>query len=170
MDEIGREQLDIAEVTIRHATEADFPAIRQLFKEGLREGNVASNDTGADMENIAEAYFSDDGKSGFWVAEQNGEVVGMIGVQQTLDNTAEIRRLRVRTDKRRQGIGTRLMEHAIGFCRHHAYLKVVLDVRVEHEPAIALFGKFAFQLARRREVAGRCMLDFYLDLYREPEA
>ena len=170
MEEAGQHHPDAARVTIRTATEADFPAIRKLFNEGLSEGNVPSNDTGADIENITEAYLSDDGMSGFWVAELDGEVVGMVGVQQTVDNTAEIRRLRVRADMRRRGIGAELMEQAISFCRHHAYLKVVLDVRLEHEPAIALFSKFAFTLARRREVAGRCMLDFYLDLYREPES
>jgi len=169
MDELGRDHPDAAKVVIRSAVDADFPVIRQLFQQGLDEGILAENDTGADIENIAEAYQSDDGMSGFWVAELDGEVVGMVGVQQTNDNTAEIRRLRVRSDKRRRGIGAKLMEQAIGFCRHHAYLKVVLDVRLEHEPAIALFGKFAFQLARRREISGRCSLDFYLDLYREPE-
>jgi ribosomal protein S18 acetylase RimI-like enzyme len=169
MDELGRDHPDAAQVTIRPVAEADFPVIRKLFYDGLSEGNVPVNDTGADIENVAEAYLSDNGSSCFWVAELNGDVVGMVGVQHTVDNTAEIRRLRVRADKRRRGIGAKLMEQAISFCRHHAYLKVVLDVRLEHEPAIALFGKFAFQLARRREVAGRCMLDFYLDLYREPE-
>jgi len=169
MDTSGRPHADSANVKVRPATEADFQAIRQLFNEGMREGNVAQNDTGADMENIAEAYLSDDGHSNFWVAEQEGEIIGMVGVQNTGQNTAEIRRLRVRADHRRRGIGAKLMEHAVAFCRHHGYLKVVLDVRVEHEPAIALFGKFAFQLARRREANGRSMLDFYLDLYREPE-
>lgn len=161
---------DAANATLRLATEADFPAIRVLFGEGMSEGNVATNDTGADIENIVEAYLADDGKSGFWVAELDGHIIGMIGVQHTVDDTAEIRRLRVRADRRRRGIGAKLMEHAVSFCRHHGYLKVVLDVRVEHEPAIKLFDKFAFQLARRREVAGRSMLDFYLDLYREPDA
>jgi ribosomal protein S18 acetylase RimI-like enzyme len=45
---------------------------------------------------------------------------------------------------------------------------VILDVRIERGPAIALFQKFGFQLARSREIAGRKMLDFYLDLYRDP--
>lgn len=169
MSDTGRDQSEAEQAVIRPAVESDFSHIRQLFNAGFNEGNVARNDTGADMDNIAEAYLSNNETGGFWVAEMDGEIVGMVGVQQTDDNSAEIRRLRVRQDKRRQGIGAKLMEQAIGYCRHHGYLKVVLDVRIEHEPAINLFGKFAFQLARRREVKGRCTLDFYLDLYREPE-
>ena len=47
---------------------------------------------------------------------------------------------------------------------------IELDVRIERGPAIALFEKFGFQLTRTREHNGRRMLDFYLDLYREPSA
>ncbi len=70
---------------------------------------------------------------------------------------------------RRHGVGTRLMEHALTFCRRNGYLKVILDVRIERGPAISLFEKFGFQLARAREIDGRRMLDFYFDLYRSEE-
>jgi ribosomal protein S18 acetylase RimI-like enzyme len=93
----------------------------------------------------------------------------MVGVQKMDDNAAEIRRLRVRGSYRRHGIGTLLMETALAFCRHHGYLKLVLDVRIERGPAIALFEKFGFTLTRSRDIDGRKLLDFYLDLYREPK-
>jgi len=105
-----------------------------------------------------------------WVADYDESVIGMVGVQKTADHGAEIRRLRVRADYRRQGLGAKLVEQALSFCRHHGYLKVTLDVRIERGPAIALFEKFGFQLTRTREHNGRRMLDFYLDLYREPSA
>ena len=168
MAEEGTAGFSLNMVAVRPAAQRDHPAVRQLFRAGLREGHVPDNDTGADIENIAEAYFSDSGQSGLWVADYQRDVIGMVGVQKTSDHEAEVRRLRVRQDYRRQGVGTMLMEHALAFCRHHGYLKVILDVRIERGPAIALFGKFGFQLNRMREVNGRKMLDFYLDLYREP--
>jgi len=45
---------------------------------------------------------------------------------------------------------------------------VMLDVRIERGPAIKLFEKFGFKLARQRELDGRKILDFYLDIYSEP--
>jgi hypothetical protein len=42
-------------------------------------------------------------------------------------------------------------------------------VRIERGPAIALFTKFGFSLARSRDIDGRKLLDFYLDLYRDPK-
>lgn len=160
----------LEKVSLRLACPEDHPALRKLFRAGLIEGHVADNDTGADIENIQEAYFSDDGASALWVAAYDNDVVGMIGVQKTSDDQAEIRRLRVHTDYRRRGLGAKLMEQALNFCRHHGYLKVTLDVRIEREPAIALFHKFGFALNRTREINGRRTLDFYLDLYREPGA
>jgi len=158
----------VKKTSMRLVVDDDHAAVRNLFENGLVEGFVADNDTGADMENIAEAYFSDEGQSALWVADYDETVIGMIGVQKTSDHGAEIRRLRVRSDFRRQGVGAKLMEQALQFCLHHSYLKVSLDVRIERGPAIALFEKFGFQLNRTREVNGRRLLDFYLDLYREP--
>ena len=159
---------NLDDVQLQPAQDEDYTAVRQLFRAGLDEGLVPDNDTGADIETLNEAYFSDDGQSNFWVAKYSGDVIGMIGVQKTSEGTAEVRRLRVRRAHRRHGVGAKLVEQALTFCRHHSYLKVVLDVRIERGPAIALFETFGFQLARSRDVEGRKMLDFYFDLYRDP--
>lgn len=162
------ENFDLEQVRIELATEDDQAAALELFREGLEEGHIRENDTGADVENLREAYLDDEGQSGFWVARYNDLVIGMIGVQKTRDDTAEMRRLRVRETYRRRGVATKLMEHALAFCRDRGYLKVVLDVRYDRGPAIALFEKFGFSLARAREIDGRRMLDFYVDLYTDP--
>jgi ribosomal protein S18 acetylase RimI-like enzyme len=159
---------DLQQVQVRLANEPDHPSLRELFEESVLEGLIGDNDTGADIDNLREGYFSDEGASGFWVAEHSAVVIGMVGVQRTSIDAAEVRRLRVRGTFRRRGVGTVLMEKALTFCRHHGYLKVSLDVRIERGPAIALFTKFGFALARTREIDGRKLLDFYLDLYRDP--
>lgn len=155
--------------TIRPATAEDIPVLRELFEAGVFEGQVRINDTGADIEQLDEGYFGDEGLSGFWVATENGEVAGMIGVQRVDSSVAEVRRLRIRPQYRRRGIATALMAHAIGFCRERDYLKIVLDVRVERQGAISLFEKFGFYLSRIRDHDDRKMLDFYVDLYSEPQ-
>ncbi len=57
------EHLALDDVTVRLARAEDYAALRLLFKAGLLEGQVRDNDTGADIENVAEAYFSDEGQS-----------------------------------------------------------------------------------------------------------
>ena len=154
------------DMKIRIASSGYIPALRELFAQGLLEKDAPLNDTGADLDHLVAGYF-DCEDSCFWVAAIGEIVVGMIGVQRLDKNSAEMRRLRVHHGFRRQGIGTRLMEHAISFCRKKDFLKVVLDVRTERVSAISLFDNFGFINCRERELGGRKIIDFYLDLYTE---
>ena len=152
------------EFSVRSFKPGDLPACRVLYREGLLGGKLAENDTGLDIDDIESAYMKPGNH--FWVAETSaGEVVGMIGVQHHDQGVGEIRRLRVKSDQRRRGIGTKLIEAAVKFCHDHQYLKVTLDTFVEREPAIKLFEKFRFHHSRTRTVQGKELMYFYLDLY-----
>jgi ribosomal protein S18 acetylase RimI-like enzyme len=153
-------------VVIRDYRPEDRAACRQLYLDGLVQGaRLADNDTGLDMDDIASAYAARDG-NGFWVAQNDaGEVVGMIGVQQFDEGRGEIRRLRVRQDHQRRGIGAKLLERALHFCQENGYLKVTLGTSTGTVPAVKLFEKFHFHLDRSKTVQGKDMLYFYLDLY-----
>ena len=146
----------------------DQPAVARLYTQGLLAGQLAPNDTGADIENIDQAYF-DSPRHQFWVAEVHGQVVGMIGVASDERDTAEIRRLRVDPAYQDTGIAHALLQTAVSHCRHHGYLKVVLDTRFEHDAAVDLFDQVGFQHNRTKEMHGKDLLEFYLDLYRRRE-
>ena len=149
---------------IRSFTPADQVACNQLYHEGLISGGLSENDTGVDLDDIQSAYMRPG--SHFWVAEApNGDIAGMIGLQHHEENTAEVRRLRVASDYRRKGIGSALVEAALRYCEDHNYLKVTLDTFMDREPAIKLFEKFRFRHFRTRNVAGKELMYFLLDLY-----
>jgi putative acetyltransferase len=152
------------ELVIRDANSDDISVLRELFEKSRIEGLIRENDTGADLEFLMASYFECK-DSGFWVAQHDDGIIGMIGVQRVSENSAEIRRLRVRDSFRRNGIGTKLMSHAIAFCKEKQFLKVVLDVRIERSPAITLFDSFGFSHVRENTTGGRTTIDFYLDLY-----
>ena len=157
--------LPIPPVTIRSYLPKDKLPCQTLYREGLIGGKLAPNDTGADIDDIAAAYMCSPDNH-FWVAEnQQGEVVGIIGVQQDEPGIGEIRRLRVRQDSRRRGVGSALMETAIKFCRERQFLKITLDTFIERELAMRLFQKFHFNHSRTRHVGEKELLYFYLDLY-----
>jgi len=155
------------DLEIRLADARDLDAILSIFNEGLQAGTIPDNESGADLEYLERAYLSDEGDSGFWVAQLEDAIVGMIGVQVYDPDTAEIRRLRVRESHRRRGIGSRLLETAVAHCRERGLLKVSLDVLVDRKPAIELFEKTGFRLNRERQINDRTLLDFYIDLYQE---
>ncbi len=156
-------------ITIRSFTPRDQSACRKLYVEGLIGGKIAENDTGLDIDDIQAAYMVEGNH--FWVAEdRHRSIVGMVGVQHHEADAAEIRRLRVRQDVRRRGIGSRLLETALHFCQERSYLKVALDTYMEREAAIRLFEKFRFRHERSKKLAEKELMFFYLDLYQSDRA
>ncbi len=122
-------------------------------KRAIRNGNGASR--------IVRA-----GALGAPSGDAGNRIVGMIGAKRMSAETIEIRRLRVDPAHRQRGIGKQLIETALDFCHEQGYLKVRLDTHVEQIPAISLFEQFGFQLNRTREINGKFVHDFYLNLYR----
>ena len=161
--------------TIRSYRDCDADVCRDLYTQGLLGGQLASNDSGLDIDDIPAAYGTSP-LNHFWVAEVTpeggeqagaapGTVVGMIGVQHHDEGVGEIRRLRVHADHRRRRVGSRLLDTAVRFCRDNDCLKVALDTFIERDAAIAMFEANGFRHGRTRQVLGKDMLYFYVDLY-----
>lgn len=164
---------NVAEPTfrIRVATGDDQQIVSKLFEDNRAIGEVAPDDPGTDVHNLDEHYLTagEDGEhpSRFWVAEHaEAGVIGMVGVRGGADHRAKVRRLLVLPDYRNQGVGSGLVEQALGFCNDRGYIKVALDTQVDQKAAIALFKRFGFQLNRTKTVKGKERMEFYMDLYR----
>lgn len=172
-DQMQQETTDSA--TIRSYRPDDQKDVSRLYLEGLLAGQIAPDDTGADIENIAEAYFSNE-RSHLWVATINDRTVGMIAVAQEPGHAAEIRRLRVDRAYQATSIAAELVETALRHCQTHGYLKVVFDTRIDPhsgpDAIVEVFDRFGFQHTRTKATADKELHEFYLDLYRQrgPEA
>lgn len=152
-------------IQIRSYRPDDAKACKALYSDGLIGGKLAENDTAYDMEEIESAYMKNSG-SHFWVAKApDGQVVGMIGVQQHDPSVGEIRRLRVAVSHRRRGIGFQLIETALKFCLERQYLKVKLDTFMDEHAAVKLFEKFRFLHEHTKTLGDRQLMYFYLDFY-----
>ena len=160
-----------AKLIVRTYSDNDQKAIERLYTDGLLVGQIAANDTGADIENIHEAYLND-AAAHFWVVEGEdtpGQLLGMIGVAREAEHTAEIRRLRVDKTYPQDFIGGVLIETALSHCQRCGYLKVVLDTRFNKDTVLGLFERFGFQHNRTKSHEAKELLEFYLDLYRGPK-
>lgn len=150
---------------IRSFKPADAAACKQLYTEGLLSKSLPPNDTGYDMDDIAGVYMKRP-ENHFWVAHTDeGEIVGMLGVQHHEKGIAEIRRLRVAKGYRRRGIGSALLETALRFCQTRADVKITLDTVMDRDAALRLFEKFHFKHQQSKRVGEKDVLFFYLDLY-----
>jgi|GEM_PF-2990899 len=103
-----------------------------------------------------------------WLAhEPDGrEVVGLVGLRMSGPHAGEIHDLWVAPGRRGEGIGVRLMQACLGYCRDHGVLKTLLEVEEGQTAAIGLFEKVGFLLARARRAPAGERLEFYMDLYR----
>ena len=78
------------------------------------------------------------------VAEVEDRFSGYCIIYYVMDE-AEIARIAISEDMRRQGIGQGLLDYTSGCCRERQIERLLLDVRESNEGAIAFYEKYGFQ-------------------------
>jgi len=95
----------------------------------------------------------DPGRDGFWTALQGGCIEGSLSIDGAHAETegAHLRWFIVSDAIRGQGIGNRLMEEAVGFCKRKRYPHVFLWTFQGLHAARHLYEKFGFRQADQVE-------------------
>ena len=96
------------------------------------------------LSGMAELYNDLDG-SQMWIAEYNGQIVGDIAVVKKGVDKAQLRWFGVDTSMQGQGLGKRLLETAMDFCKEKGYIYLTLGTLDILKPARHLYAKFGFQ-------------------------
>lgn len=135
------------EIKIRRYNKNDKPGIICLVKNTLFEifGSEAKNIE--DLKRIDEEYF---GKGGiFLVAEINGKIIGTIGVVKERSKIARLKRMYVHKKYRGKGVGQRLLNKAILFCKKRGYEKLVLSTYPKMKDAIEFYLSNGFEIRKK---------------------
>ena len=153
-------------ITLRTYRPADKERVRQPNIDTLAGVDVYYESSGPefdpDMDRLEEVYLADG--STFWLLEDGDRLVGMTAVRRIDEQTAEIKRMRVAIELRRQGLGQRLLSAAESFCREQRYRRIVLDTSDEQVAAIALYEKNDYRMVDRRTIRGVTVLYLAKDL------
>jgi ribosomal protein S18 acetylase RimI-like enzyme len=160
-------------LTIRTFRSDDAAAVRRLFVNGqldfargthLEEEvrRYIQRSLADDLADISGHYQPRPGDN-FWMAQLNGEVKGMVGVQGRSNEEAELRRMSVAGDSRRQGIGRRLLETVEDFCQGLGYRRISLSTVTQLQPAIAMYRSYGFALTGQEEY-GKIVVQHYVKL------
>lgn len=83
-------------------------------------------------------------KSEGWVVDHKGSAVGFIGVDGEKNETAKIVGLLLQPEFRKMGLGRRLMDQALAFCRENLYHRVYLWSFPELRDARRLYEFYGF--------------------------
>ena len=119
-----------------------------------------------DLENIKDCLLTDfdnfwsynilkqeleNGKSKYFVAKQENEIVGFAGILLIIDQV-NIMNIVVKKDKRNFGIGSLLLEEIIRYSKIHNATSITLEVNEKNIPGIKLYKKYGFkQVGLRRK-------------------
>ena len=119
-----------------------------------------------DLENIKDCLLTDfgnfwsynilkqeleNGKSKYFVAKQENEIVGFAGILLIIYQV-NIMNIVVKKDKRNFGIGSLLLEEIIRYSKIHNATSITLEVNEKNIPAIKLYKKYGFkQVGLRRK-------------------
>ncbi|MDO6407169.1 GNAT family N-acetyltransferase [Pantoea phytobeneficialis] len=131
---------------IRQATIQDVPRILELHFAGLKETNSCSTDTSldADLYHFSEHYQRVDTR--FVVAVSRLEaIVGMGALVSLSSDHYEIKRMRVASHCRRQGIAQQILDELLTFAaRQHPQRDILLDSSQTQTAAHRLYENNGF--------------------------
>ena len=85
----------------------------------------------------------------WFVAEENGSLLGYIGSQAVMDE-ADVMNVAVVPDRRREGIAQKLVEALVAALNEKGVHALLLEVRASNEPAKALYERQGFTQVGRR--------------------
>jgi [ribosomal protein S18]-alanine N-acetyltransferase len=125
---------------IRRMVEADVPAVHEIdrlsftlpWPERSFRFEVTSNPV-----------------SRCWVVEVDGRVAGMAVVWMIVDE-AHVATIATHPDFRRQGLGEKLLIHALRFAMNEGAVSSLLEVRASNEAAQSMYRRFGYVEDGRR--------------------
>jgi GNAT superfamily N-acetyltransferase len=124
---------------VRPAEERDRMPMAELFAAVAAERTGIASEPPVDLDARAARFDLD----ATFVAESDGETVGLIALYANDDGGAELGMM-VAREWRRRGIGAALLEAAVAWARAREVRRLLLDVFARNGGAIAFYRSFGF--------------------------
>jgi putative acetyltransferase len=157
------------ESIIRSITPKDVKGAVELVNDTLAEFGLrfgVGSDTDEQLRGLPASYVDRGG--GFFVALDDNElVIGTAGVFPVEQGVYELRKMYLRPAARGQGLGARLFETCLAFCRERGARQLVLDTRDDMISAIAFYKQRGFVRDDAQIRGARCTQGYRLDLKRQ---
>ncbi|MFW9778181.1 MAG: GNAT family N-acetyltransferase [Candidatus Heimdallarchaeota archaeon] len=152
---------------IREYSPADKVQILQLHVEFEQEFSPDiylenSLSTQSELEERYTYFIHQEGQ--FWVMEERGVVVGLIGVQLQENDRAELIQLRVRKSHQRRGIATLLIKKVEETALFHGKKQIYLQTAEPLIKARTLYGKLGYILENTSKFSGFTVMTYKKDL------
>lgn len=141
-------------VTLRNIEERDNKEIAEVIRSVFREFKIDRPGT-VYFDSATDDLYSLFKKPGsvYWVAEENGKIIGGCGLYTTPglpEDCAELVKLYLLQGERGKGIGRMLMEKTFESARDFGYRQLYLESMPELSKAIGIYEKAGFHFIPQR--------------------
>ncbi|MFH1753103.1 MAG: GNAT family N-acetyltransferase [Candidatus Omnitrophota bacterium] len=116
----------------------------------------------SDLFNLSATYGGP--REGFFVLEEDGKIIGTVGIKEDSKDVALLRRLFVESKYRGKGYGGLLMADAIKFCKEKSYGSLAFRTTNRMQQAIELCKKNGFRKEEELDLQGFQIYKFVLQL------
>jgi len=97
----------------------------------------------SEINNLQEMYSEPTG--GLILAVINDKIIGVAGIRKFENDVCELKRMYVKKDYRKSGIGKQILEYAMELAKKLNYNKIRLDTHESMKPAIKLYMDYGFK-------------------------
>jgi ribosomal protein S18 acetylase RimI-like enzyme len=83
-----------------------------------------------------------------YVAEEKGKIIGSVAVKKVDGNTVKLKRMYVDVQSQRKGIGQKLMNKVLDYCKINKFKEMVLTTYAEMASAVKFYQKNGFEIVK----------------------
>ena len=140
--------------TLRAATNKDAPAIWALISQVLLGYGITPDlaTTDRDLANIEASYQP----GAFFVLLDGARLIGTVALRPDSERRCELCRMYLDARYRRQGLGRRLLEHALVEARRQGIAELYLKTASVLTEAISLYRQASFRAVAGAPASGNC--------------
>ena len=150
---------------VRRVEAGDVEKVSVLVREVLAEYGLTFGEgsaTDAQVLGLPGSY--DDAGGAFWVAEDEGALLGTCGVFPVGEGSLELRKMYLVKASRGRGVGKALFVAAVAYARSVGAREIVLDTITEMKDAIRFYEALGFVRDDTQVRGARCTRGYRLPL------
>ncbi len=150
---------------IREATNADIEQVKKIVFTALAEYGLTHDSIGvdSDLEDIEANYIRTGGMFEI-VEDDDGQIIGCVGLHRISDGVCELRKMYLEREVRGKGLGKRLLERCVEQARRLGYRRVELETAAPLKEAISLYERYGFRPIESDRICSRCDQAYALDI------
>lgn len=152
------------EIKIRSATNADCERVQNLVFGILRDYGLKPDFQGTDRDiaDIEAAYIN---RGGIFelLEDENGNLMGTVGLYPINDEKVELRKMYFDKTLRGHGFGKKTLRRMIEKAKDLGYKQIYLETAGVLKEAVGLYKSFGFQSTEEKHTP-RCDQAYFLDL------